>query len=176
MDSANFSAAPADAKPKTSGLAIVSLVTSLLCLGPVAVICGHIALSRIKRSAGSLRGTGLAIAALVIGYLSIVSYLTVVPVVFVGARAWAKGADRSTCIMNQRAVQMAVRNHAAINDLDPGAPMDVHQVAATLGIPLEKLQCPSGGTYDLSATIPATGDLAASCSNPEHAISDHTDW
>lgn len=57
--------------PKTNTLAIVSLVTSLLGgLSLVAVITGHIALGQIKRQGEN--GRGLAIAGLVIGYVSMV--------------------------------------------------------------------------------------------------------
>lgn len=65
-------------QPKTSGLAIWSLVLgilSLLCFtifaGIPGVICGHKALSKIKRSSGALTGQGLAIAGLITGYLGI---------------------------------------------------------------------------------------------------------
>jgi hypothetical protein len=51
-------------------LAVVSLVLAFfLSIG--AVICGHIALSQIKRTGE--RGRGLAIAGLVLGYLGIVA-------------------------------------------------------------------------------------------------------
>ncbi|MGD8499337.1 MAG: DUF4190 domain-containing protein [Phycisphaerales bacterium] len=55
---------------RTCGLAIASLVLAL-ALGPFgfipAVICGHLALRKIERHV-SLRGRGLAIAGLIIGY------------------------------------------------------------------------------------------------------------
>lgn len=54
----------------TNGLAIASFVCSLLGLGLVGVVLGHIALGRIARTGEG--GRGLAIAGLVIGYLSIV--------------------------------------------------------------------------------------------------------
>ena len=61
----------------TNGLAIASLVLGILscvCLGILAgipaVICGHMALGRIKASGQG--GRGLAIVGLVLGYLSIV--------------------------------------------------------------------------------------------------------
>jgi|GEM_PF-366601 len=60
---------------KTSGLAIASLVLGLLSIFTVglfslpAVICGHIALSQIKKSAGAVLGKGMAIAGLIMGYL-----------------------------------------------------------------------------------------------------------
>jgi len=65
---------------QTSGLAIASLVCSLAALGVVlfpplilaciaGVICGHLALWRIGRSHGQLKGKGFAIAGLIIGYV-----------------------------------------------------------------------------------------------------------
>lgn len=61
-------AAPTPAR--TSGLAIASLVFSLVWpIGCVpAIICGHIALRRIERHP-ALRGRGLALAGLIIGYV-----------------------------------------------------------------------------------------------------------
>jgi len=54
---------------RTCGLAIASLVFSLI--GPVgsipAVICGHIALRRVEKTP-ALKGRGLALAGLIIGY------------------------------------------------------------------------------------------------------------
>ena len=73
-------AVPAPTAP-TEPLAIWSLVLSLIsffgfCCAPVVltgvggVVCGHIALSKIKTTPG-LQGHGLAVAGLVIGYLSL---------------------------------------------------------------------------------------------------------
>jgi hypothetical protein len=70
---------------KTSGLAIASLVLGILWLywiGTIlAVIFGHVALSRIKRSSGQLRGRGLAIAGLVFGYLGVATLVFAILVV-----------------------------------------------------------------------------------------------
>ena len=63
---------PAPTAPRTSGLAVASLVCSLssliTCVGWLpGIICGHLARSRIRRDP-SLKGSGLATAGLVIGY------------------------------------------------------------------------------------------------------------
>jgi len=63
--------AQGELKPvKTSGLAIASLVFSLV--GPIgcipAVICGHLALRKIQKQA-AVGGRGLALAGLIIGYV-----------------------------------------------------------------------------------------------------------
>ena len=59
----------------TSGKAIASLVLSLLWIyglgSLLAVIFGHIARTEIKNSKGRLTGGGLALAGLIIGYLSL---------------------------------------------------------------------------------------------------------
>lgn len=79
---AGFHAAPSSTVPtykgptETSGLAITSLVTGvfgLLIFFPAvaAVVCGHIACSNIKASAGRVTGRGMAITGLVLGYLTI---------------------------------------------------------------------------------------------------------
>jgi len=70
---------------KTPGLAKASLVCGiasfiLLCLtGIPAVICGHMALSKINKSQGQLGGSGLAIAGLILGYISIALTLLIAP-------------------------------------------------------------------------------------------------
>jgi hypothetical protein len=65
-----------------SGLAIASLVGGVLSLGLgfltgiPAVICGHLGRARIRKSGGGLRGKGMALAGVVLGYLmSVVSVL-----------------------------------------------------------------------------------------------------
>jgi general secretion pathway protein G len=69
---------------KTEPLAIWSLVLSIVSLfacgfifGVPGVICGHIALSHIRRNI-SLRGHGMAVAGLAIGYISILLWLTLI--------------------------------------------------------------------------------------------------
>lgn len=62
-------------QPQTSGKAVASLVCGIVgwiipFIGPVvAIVLGHLSLSEIKRSAGRLKGDGMAIAGLVLGYL-----------------------------------------------------------------------------------------------------------
>jgi hypothetical protein len=64
---------PAVAGARTNVLAIVSLVTSIVGLSLVGVITGHIGLNQIKKTGEE--GRGLAIAGLVIGYISIAAVL-----------------------------------------------------------------------------------------------------
>ena len=64
---------PATSGARTNVLAIVSLVTSIVGLSLVGVITGHIGLNQIKKTGEE--GRGLAIAGLVIGYISIAAVL-----------------------------------------------------------------------------------------------------
>ena len=68
--------------PKTNILAIVSLVSAFF-IGLVAIITGHIALSQIKRTGES--GRGLALAGLIIGYVSVAMVAIIVTLALVFA-------------------------------------------------------------------------------------------
>lgn len=164
--------------PKTSGLAIASLVTAVTCIAPAAIITGHIALSQIKASAGQLTGRGLALAGTIIGYVALVSYLFVVPVLFVGARAWKKGSDRAACIITQRNIQQAVRAYQGPHGLAPGAPLDMNAVISEFKLETS-MNCPTGQPLEISKTIPPIGELVAKCPHAhdmEHEPKDHNDW
>lgn len=66
------------AGPRTNTLAIISLVASLIGIptgiGFIAgIICGHIALSQIKKTGE--QGRGMAVAGLIIGYVGVALYI-----------------------------------------------------------------------------------------------------
>lgn len=46
--------------------------------------------------------------------------LSLIAILFVGARAWKKGSDRSANIMNIRNAQQAMRGHANMRELKEG--------------------------------------------------------
>jgi hypothetical protein len=84
---AAVSAAPVAVVPqkKTELLAVLSLIFSVLGLfgfccglflagGVAGIVCGHIALSRLKANP-ELEGRGLALAGLIIGYLAVAGWL-----------------------------------------------------------------------------------------------------
>src|SRR6266705_5626853 len=52
-------------------LAILSFTCGWLFTAIPAVICGHIARSRIRKSGGALRGKGIATAGLILGYIAL---------------------------------------------------------------------------------------------------------
>jgi type IV pilus assembly protein PilA len=74
---------PAPEAP-TGGKALGSLISGILGLtifpiiaSIVAIVLGHIGLSEIKKSAGRLKGEGMAIAGLVMGYLGLAMILLI---------------------------------------------------------------------------------------------------
>lgn len=123
MDKSPYSpaGAPLLPQPKGSGLAVASLVLGLLsilgsCLtGIPAIICGHLALSRIKKSAGQVGGFGLALTGLILGYLFtafVIIYAGLaVPVVMKSL----KKAEQVTNINNARSLKTALDLYASGN-------------------------------------------------------------
>jgi hypothetical protein len=84
--------------PKTEPLAIWSLVLSLVglfccgfVLGVPGIVCGHLALSKIRKEP-ALQGRGLAIAGLVIGYVAVGFWL--LWIIFFGGTAFLQGISR----------------------------------------------------------------------------------
>lgn len=68
---------------ETSGKAVGSLICGLLFIFPfaflAAIVLGHMALSEIRKSGGRLKGEGLAIAGLILGYV----WVAAIPVVLI---------------------------------------------------------------------------------------------
>lgn len=70
-------ASPASSGPKTSGLAIASLICAIagICTGGiggiVGIILGIVALKKIGASGGSMGGRGIAIAAIIVGAVTL---------------------------------------------------------------------------------------------------------
>ena len=145
---------PAPARPKNSGLAIWSLVFGILSLtcfwlfaAIPAIICGHLAQGRIKRSNGVLAGQGLALAGLITGYISIALSLFVIPMMmaiaipnFVRARTTAQ---KNACINNLRQLDGAIQTFIIEHKKQPTDPVTLDDCMPYLNQPLV---CPAGGT------------------------------
>jgi competence protein ComGC len=165
---------------KNSGLAIWSLVLGILglvsllvCIGPLfaipAVICGHVAHGRIKRSGGALAGDGMAIAGLIIGYISIALAVVIIPMLaaiaipnFVKAR---DVAQKNTCINNLRIIdgakqQWALENNKTNNETPTAQDLDKYLPSG-----FASLHCPKGGTYSINKV-----DEPPTCSIPTHQL------
>jgi type II secretory pathway pseudopilin PulG len=99
-------------KAPTSGLAIASLVLSLLGIGLPAVICGHIALSKIKKSFGAMGGRGLALAGLIIGYISIlVSVLVFVAVLIPAMNGVSQQAEKTSAMSSAYSLENSISSY-----------------------------------------------------------------
>lgn len=90
-------ASAAVSAPENNVLAIISLVSGILgwtllpFLGSIAaVICGHLARAEIRREPTRYSGDGMAIAGLVLGWLSIAFWIALVCVfvMFFGGLLW----------------------------------------------------------------------------------------
>ena len=81
--------APRPAAEGTNGLAIASLICGILGCVPgasiAAVVMGHMALGRIKRSGQG--GRGMAIVGLILGYVGIVGWIIAIIVMIVASVA-----------------------------------------------------------------------------------------
>ena len=104
--------------PETSGKAIFSLICGILFvilpLSIVAVIFGYIALSEIRKSPGRLKGRGLAITGIVLGYVGVVFIVAFFGLGFYGV--WktekefnnaAAGSGKGSVVSSMRSVNMA---------------------------------------------------------------------
>jgi hypothetical protein len=174
-------------QPKTSALAVWSLVLGILallfllvCISPLfaipGVICAHLAYSRIKRSGGVLGGQGIALAGLITNYVSIGMSVFLVPMMlaiaipnFVKARATSQA---NACINNLRQIDAAKNEWALENNKTNGTPVTVADIK-----PFIKLdaggnlpKCPAGGTYTIGVVgEPPTCSLGTTIT-PAHVL------
>ena len=140
---------------KTCALAVWSLVLgilSLLCCGMFAgipaVICGHMAQSRIKNSGGTLGGDGLAIGGLVTGYigavLTSIAVLGVLAGLLLPAVAGARNHARSAQDMNNlKQIGMGCAMYAA--DHEQTFPPNFKAIAQYVGNSPKLFVCPATG-------------------------------
>jgi hypothetical protein len=176
----NESAPPLLPGSKTSPLAVWSLVLGCLgivlllaCLGPLfaipAIICGHMAYSRIKRSGGALSGGGMALGGLITGYISIGLSLFLIPMVlaialpnFVKAR---QTAQQNVCINNLRRIDSAKQSWALEKKATAEDMPTADDLSPFLGKSFASFRCPAGGTY----AINKVGE-APTCTTANHRL------
>jgi hypothetical protein len=165
-------------QPKTSALAIWSLVLGILSLACFTifaaipgVICGHKALSKIKHSGGALTGQGMAIAGLVTGYLGIAWAILFIPLMLaIAIPNFVKARDismQNACINNLRQIDGAKNEWALENNKTNGTPVTEADIKPyiKLGASGNLPKCPAGGTY----TIGPVGE-PPTCSVPRHKL------
>lgn len=136
-------------RPPSSGLARTSLVLGILSFlgcsiisGIPAIITGHIAHNRSRKTPQQFGGGGLAVAGLVMGYLS----LALIPVIAIFAGlmlpALAKAKDKAqriSCVNNMKQIGLAARMWS--NDHGEKFPPDFASMSNELATPII-LVCP----------------------------------
>lgn len=113
---ANDAPPPAPASPKTSGLAIASLVLGILgCTSIIGLVLGIIALVRINDSRGTLGGRGVAIAGICVSSIMLLLVPIVATLAGLMLPALAKAKERAqtiNCLSNVKQLGAAARTYA----------------------------------------------------------------
>ncbi len=153
-------------------LGIAGIVLSVVCVGPLlgipAVICGHVALGRIKRSNGMMKGHGPALGGLITGYISIalipiIGLLSAIAIPnFVKAR---QTAQMNACINNLRQIDTAKQQWQLEKGKDATAQPTPADIIPYLGRTQMMPICPAGGTYEIRST-----NEVPTCTIPDHVL------
>jgi type II secretory pathway pseudopilin PulG len=99
--------------PTTSGKAVGSLICGFLFFffpaAVVAIVLGHLSLTDIRKSAGRLKGRGIAVAGLVLGYAGIV----MIPLILIVAAIVIPNLLRARMAANQASAVGSLRTISA---------------------------------------------------------------
>jgi competence protein ComGC len=131
-----------------------------------AVICGHVAYSRIKRSAGAMSGQSLALGGLITGYVSIAMIPIIAMLAAIAIPNFVKARDtaqHNACINNLRQIDGAKQQWALEQKKNDGDPVTMTDISGFLRA--GPLQCPKGGVYQINPV-----GAAPTCSIPGHDL------
>jgi type II secretory pathway pseudopilin PulG len=116
----------------------------------------------MKLTRNTKRASGMTLLELTVVILVLLSLISIL---FVGARAWKKGSDRAANIMVVRNIQQAVRSYQNMNNIAEGAALDMTAAGPIIGpgdfIENTPTHPVAGLSYNYSATVPAIGTLVA---------------
>ena len=109
--------------------------------------------------------------------------LSLISILFIGARAWKKGSDRAANILNIRNVQQAVRAHANVRGLAISAGLADTEIVGT-GKYLNAVTRPNTDiSYTYLAAVPPIGTLylvaayaSSSDADYEPASTTYAEW
>ncbi len=100
----------------TSWMAAASLILSFFSLlvipAVLAIVFGHLSRKKIKRSAGKLKGRGLALAGLVLGYLFVV--LIIVAIAIPNLLRTTKSASGASAVGSLRTINTAEMTYSSM--------------------------------------------------------------
>ena len=126
------------------------------------------------------RKTGMTLLELTVVILVLLSLISIL---FIGARAWKKGSDRAGCILNLRNIQQAVRGDQNMKNKAPGDTVAFADIIGATGYITKTPTCPSTNTaytYTDATKYPAIDTLYAKCPNEatltDHIITDKVGW
>ena len=135
-------------------LGILSLFLLGLLAAIPAVICGHLAQSKIRKSPDSLTGEGKAIAGLIMGYLMIAFSLLIIPIMMaIAIPSFQKArttAQEKVCQNNMRILESAKAMYGIDHNLSNGASVTEDDLEPYLKNGMEEVTCPLGGIYTLN--------------------------
>ena len=146
---------------KTVGQAIASLVCGILAFimfglltAIPAVICGHIAKSKIKADPENLKGDGQALAGIIMGYVTIgISVLMIPLMAAIAIPSFVKARDLSmekSCVNNCRIIESAKEQYALEQGLDDGAEAVSENISSYISGGFSGIQCPELGVYTIN--------------------------
>ncbi len=141
---------PGQYQQQTDGGAIASLILGItsivLCLniftGIPAIITGHISYSKIKKSMGRLKGEGMALTGLILGYLSLPTVLVFAAILIPNLLRARMSANESAALSTVRTINVTQVTYSTTYPAQGYAP-DL----ATLG-PGSSSSCSGGGTVE----------------------------
>ncbi len=122
------------------------------------------------------RGSGMTMLELTVVILVL---LSLIGILFIGARGWKRGSDRAGCILNQRIAQQSVRSYQNMYGFSAGQPLDMEDKIIGNDKFFSEPTCPASGTYAYITYIPLPGELAMQCSLlgiDRHAPEDTVGW
>lgn len=146
---------------KTVGQAIASLVLgilSFLMFGLLtaipAVICGHVAKSKINSDPENLKGEGQALAGLIMGYVVIGFSILIIPLMAaIAIPSFQKARSASiekVCQNNQRMIEVAKEQYALENNVPDGTSVSGEQIGVYINGGFPSVQCLEEGTYTIN--------------------------
>jgi len=113
-----------DGPQRTSAMAVVSLVMSLVCcipgLGLLGAAFGVVALMGIGRSRGRVGGKGMAMAGIIVGVLMTVAWISFAATT---VSAFKKAAEQFYSPLNQMMTEIEAGDYDAARAVFPGAPI-----------------------------------------------------
>jgi len=132
-------------------------------------------LTRITKRAKGMTLLELTVVILVL--------LSLISILFVGARAWKKGSDRAANVMIVRNVQQAVRSYQNMNNVSEGSACTADLAGPIFGpgdfienVPVHPVP---GLTYSYTGTVPAIGTLYTTSTGTnaaDYAPTGTNDW